>query len=340
MNVRFKTSTAQLLEASGVLTLVEWVLDRSEYVVFVFHRVLPREETGGFYNPHLVITPESFELFLQFVTRRGRVTSLENLVEAVQRGENVRRKLFALTFDDGWEDNSRIAWPILRRYGLPATIFLATGFVGTRRRLPEERLWRLWQKTKRERTLPALQARLSAGFSVARDGKDGHWETYHRLLKVRPQRKALSLLDELEDRFGIDDPPRPAQFLTWKQVAALSREGATFGSHSVNHCSLAFEAPETVRNELIKSRRCLSEQLGREVDFFAYPRGIHSARVTQLTSEAGYRAAVTTCNRAISSETNLYLLPRVAVDNTMVNDGEDNFSVARARLHLLRACAS
>lgn len=340
MNVRFKTSTAQLLEASGVLTLAEWVLDRSQYVVFVFHRVLPREETGGFYNPHLAITPESFELFLQFVTRRGRVTSLENLVEAVRRGENVRRKLFALTFDDGWEDNSRIAWPILRRYGIPATIFLATGFVGTRRRLPEERLWHLWQRTKREGTLPTLQARLFADFSVAGDGQNGHWETYHRLLKTRPHRQALSLLEELEDRFGIDDLPCRSQFLTWEQVATLSREGVAFGSHSVNHCSLAFEAPETIRSELVESRHCLRKQLGREVEFFAYPRGIYDARVARLTSEAGYRGAVTTCNRAISAETNSYLLPRVAVDNTMVNDGEDNFSVARTRLHLLRACAS
>ena len=64
------------------------------------------------------------------MARTYRVLPLTDLVEQLRRG-GLPRNALAITFDDGYRDNLTHAAPILARLGLPATIFLATGFIGT-----------------------------------------------------------------------------------------------------------------------------------------------------------------------------------------------------------------
>ena len=68
---------------------------------------------------------------MRLLKRRYRVVGVDELAEMVQSGDRVDRRLAAVTFDDGYEDNYRCAFPILRKHGLTAAFYVTTGSVGS-----------------------------------------------------------------------------------------------------------------------------------------------------------------------------------------------------------------
>lgn len=91
-----------------------------------YHRV---GEMQGGHVP--TVSPQSFERQLTLLSRhRVRVLSLEALVEYLDRQQPVPRRSVAITFDDGYEETCTIAWPLLKRFGFPATVFVTPSEVG------------------------------------------------------------------------------------------------------------------------------------------------------------------------------------------------------------------
>jgi len=77
------------------------------------------------------VTPADFERQMAYIKKRGfRVMSLDGLAGLILAGKTIPAKTLAITFDDGYEDNYSVAWPILKKYGFAATIFLPTAYVG------------------------------------------------------------------------------------------------------------------------------------------------------------------------------------------------------------------
>ena len=149
MNVRTKTMVSFVLARSGVLGLAGRVVAADRRLVLTLHRVLPQQEVAACHNPYLVLSEKSFEKFLSWLIQHFAIVSLTDLLSASISGDG-RRRLCALTFDDGWEDNFRVAFPILQKYSIPATVFLATGYIGSTQRMPEERLRKLWKRAEGE----------------------------------------------------------------------------------------------------------------------------------------------------------------------------------------------
>jgi peptidoglycan/xylan/chitin deacetylase (PgdA/CDA1 family) len=337
MDSRLKTILANSLEKTGLIRLAELGLAPRQPVIFMLHRVLAEEEASGFYNPYLAITPQSFENFLAFLSQYFRVQTLTELVGQLHTHAPGGLRRCALTFDDGWEDNYRVAWPILRRFGMPATIFVTTGLAGTSELLPEDKLWRYWQEAKAKSSLPAFDGALETYRLAQRVNIESGFPGYRAVLKQLPGKKRLQLFADLDSEFGALPQQNPSPFMTWSQLKELSEDRITLGSHTVTHPSLAYEEDSVIREELSGSKRMLEQQIGRRIDYLAYPTGMFDERVTREASQAGYQAAVTTEPGAAALNANPLLLPRVAIDNGVVNDGSVRFSAARTRLHILRA---
>ncbi len=75
------------------------------------------------------ITPESFEQHLAYLQAHRTVVPLASLVKAIRGEGHIPHDAVAITFDDGYRDNFEVAYPLLRKYGAPATMFVVTGFV-------------------------------------------------------------------------------------------------------------------------------------------------------------------------------------------------------------------
>lgn len=109
-----------------------WLL-RDTAIVVLFHRVDPTIGPGP-----ITCTPEEFRRYCDFFARYFDVVPLSDLVDRLRSGKALTGKL-AITFDDGYRDNWSHARPILRDAGLPATFFVATGYLGTDRIAPWDR---------------------------------------------------------------------------------------------------------------------------------------------------------------------------------------------------------
>jgi peptidoglycan/xylan/chitin deacetylase (PgdA/CDA1 family) len=107
--------------------------------ILVYHRVAPR--LSHVPAPPLNVTPGRFRRQIAGLLARGfRFWSLERALDCCRQGGTVAPRAVVLTFDDGYASVFHYAWPILRNFGVPATIFLATAFVGSSDPFPFD-LW-------------------------------------------------------------------------------------------------------------------------------------------------------------------------------------------------------
>ena len=114
------------------------------FQVLAYHKVSP--DPHPFFEPD---HPSVFEQHMQFLSRCYRVMPLMEIVERNRRGD-IPHRAVAITFDDGYRDNYEYAFPILKKYGLSATIFVATGSIDTGEPLWHDRIFDSFRYTRRE----------------------------------------------------------------------------------------------------------------------------------------------------------------------------------------------
>ena len=103
------------------------VMEARDCPILMYHRVLPHGAVTGTLDDNVVVTPEAFEANVRFLLKRFAVVSLAD----VMAGRQQKKPSFVITFDDGWLDTYEVAFPILKRLGVPATVFLPTAYIGT-----------------------------------------------------------------------------------------------------------------------------------------------------------------------------------------------------------------
>jgi hypothetical protein len=161
------------------------------------------------------------------------------------------------------------------------------------------------------------------------------WEDAQARLKNLPMASKRALLKKLDERFGMNALPRPS-LMNWEQVREMREYGISFGSHTVSHAILPVEPENDREKELRVSRNTLRDQVPGCEEWLAYPSGRFDARVMTDCEAAGYAAAFTTKPGYADAGTKRMSIPRVNIDNAVINDHRDVFSSARARLHILR----
>jgi len=242
------------------------------------------------------VTPDVFEQQMRFLKSCYRVLGLRELMERSQRGD-VPTCSVAITFDDGYRDNYEYAFPILRKYDLPATIFVATGAIDTGSPLWHDRVFDAFRfaTVKHARISDSSLPKLSLQSPATR---------IQSLQLVLDRAKSLygdsrrNFLEDIADKLR----PRPPiggdeRMLTWEQIREMHKAGMEIGSHTVTHPVLARISREEMKRELSDSRDKLCEELGSSVLSFAYPNGKSSDyndEVKALVKECGYSCAVTT----------------------------------------------
>ncbi len=102
-----------------------WVSYNYVVPVVMYHHVEPTEQQKA-----NTTTPENFENQMAFLHEKGyQVITLDALIQAIKENRPLGKRTVVLTFDDGYENNYTYAWPILKKYQFPATIFIPSDFV-------------------------------------------------------------------------------------------------------------------------------------------------------------------------------------------------------------------
>jgi peptidoglycan/xylan/chitin deacetylase (PgdA/CDA1 family) len=278
---------------SGAVQILRRLSERRRVAslhVLVYHRV--NDDRDPIFPG---VPVDVFARQMEFVGRHFTVRPLVEAVEVLRRGEATDNAV-AVTFDDGYMDNFTHALPVLRRFGIPATVFLATDVVGTGRILWHDRVFAAFRETTASELtgfgpLPSFSLRTL-------DGKLGAMGRVLAFLRRQDDLIRSQWIERLARRLRVEDRTVVSGLmLGWGEVKAMQAAGVAFGSHSCSHPILSRVNLERVREEIVESRRCIEQQLGMPVRAFAYPNGRpgdFDATTKRLLAEAGYTCAVTT----------------------------------------------
>jgi peptidoglycan/xylan/chitin deacetylase (PgdA/CDA1 family) len=215
----------------------------------------------------------------------------------------VRRDYAVVTFDDGYVGVHDHGMPVLRHLRMPAIVYMATGFAGTRRRLAHDRLWTAMRELWR-RGIPPAAAGLPAPEQALFEGSaaPGPAGTLDRLIQRLSHGELLRVAAALEARLGLgeEDLPAESRLMTWEELRALEANGIAVGGHTRSHAALANLAPAAARAEIVGCAQDLASNLAAggsgapRPRHFAYPNGYYTPRVKRAVEEAGFASAVTT----------------------------------------------
>ncbi|MEO8152864.1 MAG: polysaccharide deacetylase family protein [Rhizobacter sp.] len=289
-------------------------------VVLAYHRVLDVANEDDFASdPELVSASISeFRRQIKFVREHWNPISLSAAMAAIDSGKKLPPRSVAITFDDGHFDNHTHAFPVLREFGVPATIFLSTQYIGSNDMFWFERVSALLFRA------PAGDLRVADTDTVLQlNGVASRRSESERLLAVLkrvPDARRKELLQWLETKLGEHAPRDPAisGALNWDQVREMSQHGIEFGSHTVTHPVLSMQSDEEIRFELDQSRKVIQNETNTPVDLLAYPVGKSYAfndKVIAIAKECGYRAALAYIDGVNDAAlANRFALRRIAVE--------------------------
>lgn len=309
--------------------------NRSKALILTYHRF-------GELRDGVKTSAHAFARQLDYLASHYRVVPLSYLAELMTSGRELPPSVAALTIDDGYLDSYEIAFPILRRYGLPATIFLVTGFVDRER-------W-LWTDQLRFLTLKTRATRLEADLSgeklrMSLSGRASRLRAATELnsrLKALPDESKQDAINSLASSLRVSLPELPPHeycSLTWDQAREMESFGVEIGSHTVSHPILTNVGEAVLRAELEESKSRLEAELGHAVKLFCYPNGDYDARVRRAVEEAGYTCAVTVEPGLNDSMSDMLALKRVHTEQDLARFAQatSGFEQVKNRLRYAHA---
>jgi peptidoglycan/xylan/chitin deacetylase (PgdA/CDA1 family) len=339
----FKVVLARALTAAGAHRVVG-ALRRGEaggarVLVVSYHRVTHEFEADAREGlASLLISTSTLEAQLEHLARTREIVSMRDACRILSEppGAKARRDAVAITFDDGYADVHGLALPILARLRIPATAFVSTGYLGTSRRLPHDRIYAALTELQ-GRGIPAERAGLPGGVQalLSACAERGPAATLDRLISRLAHDDLEAVAGALAERVGISDGDLPpaTRILDWEEVRELAARGIELGGHTVRHAVLPNLPFAAARREIAGCREALEERIGRAPRYFAYPNGYHSPAIRRAVAEHGFEAAVTTEDRENVRGGDLLALRRKMVwENTTL--GPLGYSPALATCNL------
>ena len=307
----------------------------SKGLILMYHRIADvSADPWG-----LCVSPQNFGEHLQVLKTATTVMRLEDLAKAQQQG-NIPEKAVVITFDDGYIDNFVNAKPLLEQYQIPATIFLASGYIGSDREFWWDELeriflspgelpatltlkindrvynWDLSQVTEytesdyeRERHLSAWQGQKGSRHAIFYSV----WETLQPLPN-QPQKLALDDIIKWSKRSPTARPDyRP---MNREEAQKLISGGLIeVGAHTVNHPCLSAHGETYQQQEISQSKTTIEKLLGRTITTFAYPFGAYNQATVPLVENLGFTCACSTEPSPVWWKCDPYQLPRFGVEN-------------------------
>jgi peptidoglycan/xylan/chitin deacetylase (PgdA/CDA1 family) len=300
--------------------------------ILMFHRV-----TDTFFDISLLVKQKAFEECMKYITQSYPVISMDFLIQNFDKWKNIPDDSFVITFDDGWIDFHDVAYPILSKSKVPATVYLTTGFASSKCSYWQERLSNLLTQILANKkvflkkdniiSIPEINLKLKDLISKS-EGMPVIFKFIDYLKKFTND-KILKTISDLEESLKVhsimisEDEHR--SFVNWDELKSIKDPNISFGSHTVNHTILTNEQPDVVKDEINKSKEIIEKETGRNVLHFCYPNGNYNDGIKRIVSKS-YKSACTTNSGFVSKESDIYSLNRIGINEEMITDWRGNFS--------------
>jgi peptidoglycan/xylan/chitin deacetylase (PgdA/CDA1 family) len=298
--------------------------------ILMFHRVCPRSSNSRIRgNAGLEVTPEYLEKTILFLLQNNyEIVSLTRVAQILS-GAYIKKKIAVFTFDDGYVDNYVHAYPILKKYSVPFTIYVTTN-------LPDGEAI-LWWYLLEDLVLKENQINFEINeqcyqFSCASlREKDWAYQEIHKIILNGPSNHIKQRIRQVFKNYDVSFQEKTSQLsLTWEQIREMSEDPLVeIGAHTINHEALDKLPESEARKEMEDSRDLIESKIDQNVEHFSYPFGTQNEageREFSIAKECGFKTSTTTRISNIFPEHKdlLQQLPRIPV-NQKRDQGDINY---------------
>jgi len=266
--------------------------------ILMFHRVCPENTMPRIRgNSGLEVTPAYIERLIRYFLGKGfDFISLDDVYERLLTN-TPGKKFLAFTFDDGYADNFTHAFPILEKYNVPCTIYVATSY--------PDRKAALWWYQLEDLILENNYLKFDLGGKIynfrsrSPEEKEETFNNIRHLLMHGQEGDHQSRINQLFSAFNVDLGRLTEKLmLSWEQITEMSKSSLVdFGAHTVNHYPLNRLSEEEIKYEILESRKRIESKIQGKVAHFSYPFGTNeeaNAREFEILKECGFKTATTT----------------------------------------------
>lgn len=326
-----KIFLANFIFYSGLIHLFK----KNTLTILVYHRV-----NNDYFCPDgMNLSVESFESQIRHLKKNYNLVSLEETIDFIREKSQIPRNSIVITFDDGYKDNYTNVFPLLKKYGIPATIFLSVGaieekksmwldvitnaFKFTRQKFIDLHKFNLkkYDLTVTDKKLQAINGTVSFAKSLDEEERKEFIDYLLNELKVDP---VSTTLDNL--------------MLSWEEIKEMKNSGITFGSHGMGHSILTKIPKEKLIGEIVASKQIIKEKAGIATKFFAYPNGQtgdFNEETAQLLKKNGYEAGFTLVKGYNNSTSDLFTLKRLCISQDTSSNSFTPFSALLFDMEIL-----
>jgi peptidoglycan/xylan/chitin deacetylase (PgdA/CDA1 family) len=268
------------------------------------------------------LSKDAFERQLVFLKNNYNIISLSDYLDAVEGKEDrLPGNSVIITIDDGYRDNYEYAFPLLKKYGIPATIFLTTDFVSNESWLWPDLINYILKETDLNNiTFENNQFIQTYDIELPENRHKAQLSLFNYFRSIDNEAKN-NLVRDLAEKLHVNIPAKVTsdyQPLTWDQIREMHENSIEFGSHTCSHPICSRLKGDSLRYEIVESKREIEEQLDAKVDIFCYPNGQPedlNIKVVEEVRKAGYRGAVTTSLGYNGKNSNAFYLNRLSCNS-------------------------
>jgi peptidoglycan/xylan/chitin deacetylase (PgdA/CDA1 family) len=295
---------ARALMGTDAIKLVNALWGPNRLTVLAYHRVVDLDAREyPYYRPNVSTTPAIFARQIAFLAENFNVIDIARLQAYITQDEPLPSHPLLITFDDGYIDNFHHAFPVLRAYNIPATIFLVTSRMTNPSPLWWDEVAYYFFHTRKSTAWLPLFGECNIN---SQEQRDQVCDALIQRLKRVPHNWLPRIVEQVQQALCVDTMPRDTpHFVCWDQVRQLVAGGISCQPHTVTHPILSRISADDMRREIIESRDEVIRQTGKPAIAFTYPNGNegdYNATAVDLVQEAGFSMAFSYTQGAMQIE--------------------------------------
>jgi glycosyltransferase involved in cell wall biosynthesis/peptidoglycan/xylan/chitin deacetylase (PgdA/CDA1 family) len=294
--------------------------------ILAYHRV-----NNDKFNPlGMSINVANFEKHMRLISRDYNPVSLENAIELLTNKQKIPKNCIVVTFDDGYKDNYIHAFPIIKKYNIPATIFLSVEAINKQNLLWYDAIVNAFQVTTKDSVnlqdlglgkydLSLAADKITAINAAVSFGK--YIRTNYREVFIKELLMKLDAKLKTNDKFSF--------MLDWGDIKLMQKNGISFGSHGMTHSILTTLSNEEVEYEIRESKEIMQKEIGTEINLFSYPNGGErdfNSNIERVLRENNYLSACSLIKGTNKNNTPLFSLRRYCVNSGLISGFLGGFS--------------
>ncbi|MEM9089380.1 MAG: polysaccharide deacetylase family protein [Cyanobacteria bacterium P01_F01_bin.53] len=304
-------------------------LKRDSTAAIVMYHSIPAPHEVEWVDPCNCLSAEKFEEQIRYLAQHRNVISIEQLTQKLEASEPIEEGTVAITFDDGYLNNLTVAAPILAKYNVPATLYLATDYIEKGANQWIDTIYSTFRaRSKEQLNLPALAAKATADnpagpakqswdLSDPTECIEAYREVTGYLIEASVEQKQ-ALLAELDTQLAPTTYP-PRLTMTWDDVRDMQKNypNITLGIHTANHVDLSTHTVQTTQ-EITTAVEQVTRETGTRPEHLAFPYNRYNDEALAQVEAANLRSAVAEGeDPVVRVGTSRYSLPRIEGPQTL-----------------------